>query len=1782
MRAWLLNETTCRPRPARLVSLLGLAFGILAASAQGQVFSVADISVAEDTGLASFTVTLTGAPASPATYSYTVDYVVADGTAIAADGDYTAVVGAQTLAFTEADATTATVAVTLGADALDEPDETLTLTLTAVAGGASIDPAATTATATVTNDDVPALTITGVTVGEGDGGPTTQATVTVSMDNASTQPVTVQADTADDVAVALEGDYVPVVAQAVTIPAGLTSATVGVTVNDDTLDEPNETITISLSAPGGGASGVAPTLSVASATITVDNDDTPTISIVDGSASEAEASGVAQALVTLTNASTAAITVTATSAGATATEGVDYTAVAATITIAPGETTATVDVPLIDDGIKEINETLTLTLSAPGGGATSPPTIGDGAAVVTIVNDDDALPATALTVTVSDAVDSGLVEGATVSVFLPDGVSPAVVQDGSPSKSTDASGVAIFAGLLQAVDYVVHVEAGSHGYIRKHTADTTALPITMTTGGETLGVSLDHTSVSVTVEDEDATTSPSGIPGATVVIAGLPPQTTDANGIAVLTQVPTDVLQTVTVTGPAEAGTTRYQGASLAGITVSESVATVVAAPIVLSNVRLQVVVTTEDPAGDQVAFGGASVTITGVDNGVVDLSAQSVQLLTALGDLDFDAVAETSGVADFGDPSVGGGILAGDYIVTVVNAGHVTSVGAAPVTVGTSAVAADAAALAYTSITIHVSSGGIDISGVAVAAALDGGGVVTPPRTLPSPAVTDAGGLVELRGIDGTSGQVHTLTMSKDGFVTSSIAGQQISDTASTGTIDVLTPAISVDVSNAAGAFDGVNVTVSGPSGTFTAITNQTPTTVGGLSGTVGPGHAVFPTLLAGDYTVTASLDGWISAQQTPVTLAATTQSAVALVLTETQLTVTVSGIDISDDVTVTLPAGANIDPLTIPAVGSSENFVFTGATGGVYDAVVTGAGYENLTVSATVDAAPGATVTTATGALVKNTASITVTPDGATAPAPFVAAGRGVYTATKVLASQSVDITKVGYITQTVDLTIDADGVLDAQQSATPVTAVDLQFTSLTVDVTEGPTAEEAVPSENARVVLLVFDDGAGTYIAASGSVAGDTADKLTVAGQAAFAGFDANGDYQLNISQEGFTPRLGLSIADDGVTNVDVSADAPVVVNAVLIASLTLDVSALPTIYRGESYSVGSISIPGPGTPPFAASVTSEDAPNVFEAYVQGSSIQISAQAADTMDIDAALSAVNMTLSFADSGSPPTGGTTTLTAQVDDGIGVFDAYGDSIIRGGNIVVALRNVGASRTVDFTVTPAIAGLTMPTALEAGALGQAAAGDVEAIVTIPADATPGVYTIGATVSGIDLDRDGGDDVPAGTPATVDIVVVDTLSAVSISSVDPTLISGISGAAATVTITMLSADEAASVADIQLVDPSGAVALAAPVSAGGSPNLLTFVVPQGFAPGIYTLYLDAQGPTGVAGGAPTGQYVAIADAIQDGWQSSLTITTTDGFSRTVFFGAAVNATTGFNAQEDVPLPPDEPQRLVTTMVLRRAGAPTTGLLRDIVATSSIDPPNPDPVLTWQLDVLVPDAQTGALSWSSDFLNGTLTGYFDNAFIDLPNGDTLDMRDRGTGTGGISLPPGSHTLALRLERSDADHLLSLSLGEGWTAMSLPGPPDGAIATIGSLRNALGANTIWKWDAATQSYARPLSTDLVQHVDTAYFVHRASAADVDINVNIDTRVARQVTVPIDAGWNFVGAIQADPSSNQLNDAFSTGPNSVFEYDPATQNYAVATALAPGRGYWVLATGADSVVFA
>lgn len=140
--------------------------------------------------------------------------------------------------------TTATFTVNVAGDTTVETNENFTYTLGSVSNGtaASATIGTATATATITNDDVaplPTLTINDVSSNEGNSGTTTYSfTVTLSAP-APAGGVTFDIATANGTATG-GSDYVTRTLTSQTIPAGSTTYTFDVTVNGDTVFEPNE------------------------------------------------------------------------------------------------------------------------------------------------------------------------------------------------------------------------------------------------------------------------------------------------------------------------------------------------------------------------------------------------------------------------------------------------------------------------------------------------------------------------------------------------------------------------------------------------------------------------------------------------------------------------------------------------------------------------------------------------------------------------------------------------------------------------------------------------------------------------------------------------------------------------------------------------------------------------------------------------------------------------------------------------------------------------------------------------------------------------------------------------------------------------------------------------------------------------------------------------------------------------------------------------------------------------------------------------------------------------------------------------------------------------------------------------------------------------------------------------------------------------------------------------------------------------------------------------------
>ena len=146
-----------------------------------------------------------------------------------------------------------------------------------------------------------------------------------------------------------------------TFAPGETQKNVQITIQDDALDEDDETFTLTLSNPTNAQLG---TISSATMTI-VDDDPSPMVQFENASYTAAEDAGSIVANVLLSVASSRPITVSYATADGTAGAGSDYTAASGALVFAPGETSHSFQIDISEDTLHEADETVMLVLSNP-------------------------------------------------------------------------------------------------------------------------------------------------------------------------------------------------------------------------------------------------------------------------------------------------------------------------------------------------------------------------------------------------------------------------------------------------------------------------------------------------------------------------------------------------------------------------------------------------------------------------------------------------------------------------------------------------------------------------------------------------------------------------------------------------------------------------------------------------------------------------------------------------------------------------------------------------------------------------------------------------------------------------------------------------------------------------------------------------------------------------------------------------------------------------------------------------------------------------------------------------------------------------------------------------------------------------------------------------------------------------------------------------------------------------------------------------------------------------
>jgi hypothetical protein len=332
-----------------------------------------------------FVATRTGDLTDPLTVAYLLS-----GTASA--NDYTPVLGG-TIVF---GASIGSVAIDLTPvdDSVDEPTETVVITLSASAEYSLGVPSS--ATVLIFDNDLPAVSIQATDPNASEAGP-----------DAGTFTVTRAGDLTDSLTAAYTiggtasaNDYTPTLAGTVLFGAGINSAVINIVPVDDAVDEPAETVTLTLSPDANYQIGAG------AATVTIADNDLPAVSIqaTDPNASE---TGPDPGTITLTRAGDLAVALTVNYTISGSASAGDYTpALSGSIVFDAGVDSVSLVITPVDDALSELSETVTLTISASPGNYVI---AGPDAATVTIADNDP--PQMSIQATAPNASETGPTKG---------------------------------------------------------------------------------------------------------------------------------------------------------------------------------------------------------------------------------------------------------------------------------------------------------------------------------------------------------------------------------------------------------------------------------------------------------------------------------------------------------------------------------------------------------------------------------------------------------------------------------------------------------------------------------------------------------------------------------------------------------------------------------------------------------------------------------------------------------------------------------------------------------------------------------------------------------------------------------------------------------------------------------------------------------------------------------------------------------------------------------------------------------------------------------------------------------------------------------------------------------------------------------------------------------------------------------------------------------------------------------------------------------------------------
>jgi len=345
-----MDDPTDEPDETIIVDITSVT-GVIEAFEQQVTASITDDDVP------TVTLSLTGSPLAEASGTATVTATLSN----TAYQDTTIALGFTGTADASDYSASASITIPVGSDqgsitisgvndTLDEPDETVIVDITSVTN--ATESGTQQVTATITDDDLPTFTILADNANVAEDGGT--AVVTVTLSSAANEAVTFNLTYLLGTAT-LNTDYTASAAT-ISIPIGGSTGSITLISQDDSTDEPDETIVVDVASVTGAIE-----IGTQQATTSITDDDVPTVTLSLTGSPLAEASGAATVTATLSNTAYQDATITLGFTGTA--DASDYSALSS-ITIPVGSDHGSVTISGVNDTLDELDETVIVDITS--------------------------------------------------------------------------------------------------------------------------------------------------------------------------------------------------------------------------------------------------------------------------------------------------------------------------------------------------------------------------------------------------------------------------------------------------------------------------------------------------------------------------------------------------------------------------------------------------------------------------------------------------------------------------------------------------------------------------------------------------------------------------------------------------------------------------------------------------------------------------------------------------------------------------------------------------------------------------------------------------------------------------------------------------------------------------------------------------------------------------------------------------------------------------------------------------------------------------------------------------------------------------------------------------------------------------------------------------------------------------------------------------------------------------------------------------------------------------